>query len=86
VGELGHIARVSGEPEIVRENLQRMVAVTARIEGRDLGSVTADVQKTLAAPGVVPDTVRFGLGGAYAQQQIAFRGLAAAPQAARPPS
>jgi multidrug efflux pump subunit AcrB len=74
---IANLVPVSGQPEIVRENLQRMVAVTARIEGRDLGSVAADVQKTLGTPGIVPDSVRFELGGAYAQQQIAFRGLAA---------
>jgi CzcA family heavy metal efflux pump len=74
---IANLVPVSGEPEIARENLQRMVAVTARIEGRDLGSVAADVQKTLGNPGVVPNSVRFELGGAYAQQQIAFRALAA---------
>jgi|HubBroStandDraft_6_1064221.scaffolds.fasta_scaffold14772_2 CzcA family heavy metal efflux pump len=74
---IANLVPVSGEPEIARENLQQMVAVTARIEGRDLGSVAADVQKTLGDPGIVPNSVRFELGGAYAQQQIAFRGLAA---------
>jgi multidrug efflux pump subunit AcrB len=74
---IANLVPVSGEPEIARENLQQMVAVTARIEGRDLGSVAADVQKALGDPGVVPNSVRFELGGAYAQQQIAFRGLAA---------
>ena len=54
-----------------------MAAVTARIEGRDLGSVAADVQSILAKPGLLPNTVRFELGGTYAQQQVAFRGLAA---------
>jgi multidrug efflux pump subunit AcrB len=54
-----------------------MVAVTARIEGRDLGSVAADVQSVLGKPGLLANTVRFELGGTYAQQQIAFRGLAA---------
>jgi CzcA family heavy metal efflux pump len=72
---IANLVPVSGEPEIARENLQRMVSVTARIEGRDLGSVAADVQQTLRNPGIVPNAVRFELGGAYAQQQIAFRGL-----------
>jgi CzcA family heavy metal efflux pump len=66
---------VSGQPQIGRENLQRMVAVTARIEGRDLGSVAADVQKALRQPDVVPKALRYELGGLYQQQQIAFRGL-----------
>jgi multidrug efflux pump subunit AcrB len=74
---IANLVPVSGEPEIARENLQQMVAVTARIEGRDLGSVAADVQKSLENPVLVPNSVRFELGGACAQLQIAFRGLAA---------
>ena len=66
--------RVSGEPEITRENLEPMVAVTARIEGRDLGSVAAEVQTMM--PGVLgKKPIRFELGGLYLQQQIAFKGL-----------
>jgi multidrug efflux pump subunit AcrB len=45
--------------------------------GATLSEFAEDVQKTLGNPGVVPNSVRFELGGAYAQQQIAFRGLAA---------
>jgi multidrug efflux pump subunit AcrB len=74
---IARLVPVTGEPEIGRENLERMVAVTARMEGRDLGSVAADVQSVLARPGLLPNTVRFELGGTYAQQQIAFHGLAA---------
>ena len=74
---IASLVPVSGEPEIARENLQRMVVITARIEGRDLGSVAADIQKTLTTPGLLPNSVRSELGGAYAQQQIAFRALAA---------
>jgi multidrug efflux pump subunit AcrB len=73
---IASLVPVSGEPEIARENLQRMVAITARIEGRDLGSVAADIRKTLTTPGLLPNSVRSELGGAYAQQQIAFRALA----------
>jgi CzcA family heavy metal efflux pump len=67
---------VSGQPQISRENLQRMIAVTARIEGRDLGSVAADVRRALEQPGALPKALRYELGGLYQQQQIAFRGLA----------
>jgi CzcA family heavy metal efflux pump len=65
-----------GQPEIYRSNLQQMVAVTARIEKRDLVSTIADVQKKLAEPGMIPDGVHYELGGLYKQQQIAFAGLA----------
>jgi multidrug efflux pump subunit AcrB len=66
---------VSGQPEISRDNLKRMVAVTARIDGRDLGSTIADVQKALGTAGLLPNGVYYELGGLYQQQQIAFKGL-----------
>jgi CzcA family heavy metal efflux pump len=69
------VVPVSGQPEINRENLKRMVAVTARISGRDLGSTIADVKATLERPGWFPSGVYYELGGLYRQQQIAFRGL-----------
>src|SRR6266576_3597416 len=45
---------LSGQPEIMRDDLKRMVAVTARISGRDLGSTVSDVQRTLTRSGVIP--------------------------------
>jgi CzcA family heavy metal efflux pump len=69
------IVPVRGQPQITRENLQHMVAVTARLEGRDLGSAAAEVKTTLDQPGFLPSSVRYELGGLYEQQQIAFRGL-----------
>jgi len=66
---------VSGEPEIMRDDLKRMVAVTARISGRDLGSTVSDVKRALARSNVIPSNVLYSFGGLYEQQQIAFRGL-----------
>jgi CzcA family heavy metal efflux pump len=75
LGRIASVETVTGQPEIGKENLKRMIAVTARIEGRDLGSVMADVKKAMDAPGVVPASVRVEYGGLYEQQQIAFSGL-----------
>ncbi|MBN9560369.1 MAG: efflux RND transporter permease subunit [Alphaproteobacteria bacterium] len=75
---LGRVAKVSaapGQAEIGRENLQRMVAVTARLQGRSLGAAVTDVKKVLDQKGTLPPGVRYELGGLYAQQQIAFAGL-----------
>jgi CzcA family heavy metal efflux pump len=66
---------ITGQPQIARDNLKRMVAVTARISGRDLGSVIADVRQAMARPGLLPEGAYFALGGLYEQQQIAFKGL-----------
>ncbi|MGH8401203.1 MAG: efflux RND transporter permease subunit, partial [Gammaproteobacteria bacterium] len=75
---LSHVATLSvvtGQPEIDRDNLKRMFAVTARISGRDLGSSIQAIKQTLAAPGLIPKDVDVQLGGLYQQQQSAFREL-----------
>jgi multidrug efflux pump subunit AcrB len=75
---LSSVARftiVSGQPEITRENLQQVVDVTARLNGRGLGAGIADVQRALAKPGVLGQGITYSLGGLYKQQQIAFAGL-----------
>lgn len=66
---------VQGQPEINRDNLKRMVAVTARIVGRDMGSTVGDVKRVLAQPGLLPAGMYHELGGLYAQQQAAFHDL-----------
>jgi multidrug efflux pump subunit AcrB len=66
---------VTGQPQIVRQDLKRMVPVTARISGRDLGSTIAAVKQVLKKPGLIPPHVSYTLGGLYQQQQIAFHGL-----------
>ncbi len=75
LSELATIQAVQGQPQISRVNLKRMVAVTARIVGRDLGSTVADVKQVLAQPGLLPPGMYHELGGLYAQQQIAFHDL-----------
>jgi CzcA family heavy metal efflux pump len=71
------ITTVTGQPQVSRDDLKRMLPVTGRITGRDLGSSIADVQRVLAQPGLVPTGVYYALGGTYAEQQKAFAGLIA---------
>ncbi len=75
LGRIATFETVVGQAEIGKENLKRMIAVTARLDQRDLGSVMADVKKMLAGPAVIPAGVHVELGGLYSQQQIAFHGL-----------
>jgi multidrug efflux pump subunit AcrB len=76
LGDFARIHIVAGQPEIDRENLQQILAVTARISGRGIGGVISDVRSVMAKPGVLPLGVHYTLGGLYKQQQIAFAGLA----------
>ncbi|MGE0707138.1 MAG: efflux RND transporter permease subunit [Planctomycetota bacterium] len=69
------ISAVTGQPQVTRQDLARMVAVTARISGRDLGSTIRDVRATLDRPGLLPPGMPYRLGGLYRQQQLAFAGL-----------
>ncbi|WP_336168658.1 efflux RND transporter permease subunit [Acinetobacter sp. 161(2023)] len=73
--DVATLEHVAGQSEVTREQMQRMVAVTARISGRDLGSVVADVEKVVNAKGFLPAHVRVEMGGLYAEQQKAFKGL-----------
>lgn len=75
LSQVATITQVQGQPEITRDNLKRMVAVTGRISGRSLGSAIADVKQVLARPGLLPKGMFYQLGGVYQQQQQAFRGL-----------
>ncbi len=74
LGSLATIAELPGQPEILRENLQRDIAVTARLEGRDLGSGMADVKKTIAGLNL-PSSIRVAYGGTYQVQQQSFHDL-----------
>ena len=57
-----------GQPQITRENARQMVAVTARIEGRDLGSTVQDVKSALAEL-QLPAGVHLEYGVLYKEQQ-----------------
>jgi CzcA family heavy metal efflux pump len=69
------IEKTEGQAEIHREGLRQMVAVTARIEGRDLGRTVQDIQRKLSKELVLPQGTRLEYGGVYQTQQESFRGL-----------
>ena len=74
---LGSLATVSTEPgqnEIRRENLLRLVEVTARFEGLDLGTGMVAVKKAVAGLHL-PSSIHVEYGGLYAEQQKTFKDL-----------
>ena len=75
VKRIAAVSYVRGQPQITRDDLKQMIAVTGRISGRDLGSVIRDVKAALTRKGLIPPGVYYSLGGLYAQQQTAFYGL-----------
>jgi len=74
---LAQVVDITDEPgqlELRREDLRQNVAVTARLEGRDLGSAMAEIRETLGRDASLPaGTIEYG--GLYQQQQESFRNL-----------
>ncbi|MCE1188254.1 MAG: efflux RND transporter permease subunit [Ignavibacteria bacterium] len=64
-----------GAAEITRENLQPVAIVTARLNGRDLGSAMKDIQKQLGTNISLPQGYYIAYGGAYADQKQSFSEL-----------
>jgi CzcA family heavy metal efflux pump len=76
LSRIAQIRIVTGQAEIARENMRRMDAVTARVDGRDTGSAAKDVDGVVGKPGFLPAGVTYEMGGLFAEQQAAFRGMA----------
>jgi len=74
LGTLASIEQIPGQTEIRRENLQRLVAVTARLEGTNLGAGIAGVKQAVAGLNL-PSSIRVKYGGTYEEQQNSFRDL-----------
>ncbi|HET6202462.1 MAG TPA: efflux RND transporter permease subunit [Planctomycetota bacterium] len=70
-----------GQLELRREDLRQNVAVTARLEGRDLGSAMEEIRSKLSRdPTLPPGSIEYG--GLYQQQRESFRNLTVALVAA----
>jgi CzcA family heavy metal efflux pump len=74
LGALATITQVSGQTEIHRENLLRVVMVTGRTEGTDLGSAMQGVQRVVSGLHI-PRSIRVVYGGTYKEEQKSFRDL-----------
>jgi multidrug efflux pump subunit AcrB len=74
---LGSIAKISitaGQRQITREDLAPFLPVTARLEGKDLGTGMKEVKA--AVDGLhLPASIRVDYGGLYAQQTQSFSDL-----------
>ena len=75
LGTLASVTEDPGQTEIRRENLQRDVTVTARLEGLNLGDGMAAVRRVVKGLGL-PGNIRIAYGGGYEEQQRSFRDFA----------
>jgi CzcA family heavy metal efflux pump len=74
LGSLAAIEQLPPQNEVLQENLQRLVVVTGRLEGSDLGSAMAKVRQTVTGLHL-PPSVRVEYGGTYEEQQKSFHDL-----------
>jgi multidrug efflux pump subunit AcrB len=74
LGAISTVSEVPGQTEILRDNLQREKEATARLQGIDLGSGVAAVQKAVTDLHV-PPSIRVEYGGTYREQQKSFHDL-----------
>lgn len=75
IDEFADLVINEGVAEIDRDNLKQMVAVTARLDNRDLGSTLSEIQKEVQSKINLPSGYQIIYGGAYAEQQQAFKEL-----------
>ncbi len=74
LSQIVHIVEEPRQLELRREDSRQDVAITARLEGRDMGSAMAEIRKTLSKDkSIPPGTIEYG--GLYQQQQDSFRNL-----------
>jgi len=74
ISELASVEVKDGAAEIIRENIQSVVIVDARLNKRGLGSVMKDIRDRLKTL-YLPQGYHIEYGGAYADQQKSFSEL-----------
>ncbi len=74
LGSLADIEQLPPQNEIRRENLQRDIVVTGRLEGSDLGSAMTQVRRAVEDLHL-PKNIRVEYGGTYEEQQKSFHDL-----------
>ncbi|MEP6882691.1 MAG: efflux RND transporter permease subunit, partial [Dokdonella sp.] len=74
LARIAEVVTVAGQAQQSREDLREMVAVTARLEGLDLGNAIREIKQTITTLKLSPK-IGIEYGGIYAEQQRSFREL-----------
>ncbi len=75
LGELAHFKQTLGALDIARENGQRVVSIGIFIQGRDMGSVVADMQDRVGSNVKIPSDVNISWSGEFENQERAMARL-----------
>lgn len=75
VGDVATVSVESGPPQVRRDDVQRRVVIQANVQGRDMGSVVADIRNVIAEQVELPPGYSTVIGGQFESQQRAQQRL-----------
>lgn len=75
LGDVASVNIASGPPQVRRDDVQRRVVVQANVQGRDMGSVVADIRTAIAEQVDLPTGYSVDIGGQFENQQRAQKRL-----------
>jgi len=71
LGDVAQVAIESGPPQIRRDDVQRRVVIQSNVEGRDMGSLVAELQQRIDSEIDLPPGYTVVFGGQFENQQRA---------------
>jgi len=75
LGDVATVGIESGPPQIRRDDVQRRVVIQANVEGRDMGSVVAELDQRIASEVKLPPGYTVVFGGQFENQKRAQQKL-----------
>ena len=75
LGDVAEVTISSGPPQVRRDDVQRRVVIQANVQGRDMGSVVADIRQAIAEQVDLPTGYSVDIGGQFENQQRAQKRL-----------
>ncbi|NOX52563.1 MAG: efflux RND transporter permease subunit [Gammaproteobacteria bacterium] len=73
--DVAQITIESGPPQVRRDDVQRRVVIQANVQGRDMGSVVAEIQQAIGQQVELPPGYSVDIGGQFENQQRAQQRL-----------
>ena len=75
LGDVADVSIESGPPQVRRDDVQRRVVIQSNVQGRDMGSVVADIQDAITSEVNLPPGYSVDIGGQFENQQRAQKRL-----------
>jgi len=75
LGDVAAVTYESGPPQVRRDDVQRRVVIQANVQGRDMGSVVADIKAAIEEKVDLPTGYSTSIGGQFENQERAQKKL-----------